>query len=175
MSVPPTRTPGKDTCASPATCRPPRAPLTRGVERPLLPAALGEAAVPVRVGQVAGEGRHGADGQGHADGLEGRGRLRRQQQPHRRARPEPHPAPLRRPSAPTNATSAPNAPLPPRAGALPPERATSVPREGGKKLEMTAFSLDTPGLSEAPGQGAARCDPSRDHLPGPSVLALTAL
>lgn len=62
---------------------------TRRVERLLLPAALGEAAKQLGVGQVAGEDRCGPDGDAQGDGLERRRHVCRQQQPQRRGAPQP--------------------------------------------------------------------------------------
>lgn len=68
---------------------------TRGVERPLLQAALGEAAHQILVKQKARECRRRPDGQVHADGLEPHHHLRQQQAQRRgdpeRSRPQQHP------------------------------------------------------------------------------------
>lgn len=61
---------------------------TRRVEGPFLMAALGEAAVEIGIGQVAGERRHGPDGNAHAYGLERPRHVGGQQRPQGRGAPK---------------------------------------------------------------------------------------
>lgn len=123
---------------------------TRRVERLLLAAALGEATIQVPVGQVAGEGRRGPDGDAHADGLERRRGLGRQQQPQHRAAPEP-PRRQHRPAR-----------SPPRP--LRSARARAAERQVGLPVRFTSAPRTRPASRSASGRGG------RGPAPGASLF-----